>query len=252
MTAKKSGGGRRSLSGEVVEIEEGAGYHLHRFGSRRVLMDFVANLTAASFSEGVSPGCDTAVVALAGGTTPLPVYERLAKDAAIAWDKAVIFPTDERCVAADDPRRNSRMLREALGARVIDLAEGATVAEMIAANLPPALAGALLLRAGGYRRIDFALLGMGADGHIASIFPDALPAGDDWTVVRTAPASQPEERLSLPLSVLATATVAALLIVGRDKLAAFEAAVEDELSPIGLLTRLREEDDEPAVVFYAD
>ncbi|MGD2047260.1 MAG: 6-phosphogluconolactonase [Gemmatimonadota bacterium] len=153
-------------------------------------------------------------VALAGGNTPRPVYEALAEMQDVAWARLEFFFGDERSVPPDDARSNYRMARESLLERVsipasrihrmraedpaADLA-----AREYASALPPAL--------------DLLLLGIGTDGHTASLFPggDALHARR-LVVASTAP-EPPSARLTVTPPVLAAARRIVVLASGSAK-----------------------------------
>ena len=148
-------------------------------------------------------------VALAGGQTPRRVYELLAGpelSAQVSWPDVHVFFGDERCVPPDDPDSNYRMARETLLSRVPVPAENVHRIE----GRGDAAAGASLyedeLRGffgdTDWPRFDLVLLGMGDDGHTASLFP-STPALDErrawvaanrvgrlgaWRVTLTAPA----------------------------------------------------------------
>lgn len=118
-------------------------------------------------------GC--AVLALAGGRTPFPVYRRLAR-AQLDWSRVLLAATDERWVGHDHPASNVRELRGAFaaadGVRIVPL-----VPEVVGATASAELAETALANVPG--PFDAVLLGMGADGHFASLFPGAavLAAG---------------------------------------------------------------------------
>ncbi len=128
-------------------------------------------------------------IALSGGNTPKPVYEALAK-LDLPWDKWEITFGDERCVPPDDVQSNYRMARLAWfepanipAASILRMegeADPATAAEKYEA--------ALLSRSNPYRH-DLILLGMGDDGHTASLFPgtEALHIKDRLVVANYVP-----------------------------------------------------------------
>jgi 6-phosphogluconolactonase len=115
-------------------------------------------------------------VALAGGSTPHAAYQRLASDAfarRVDWARVHVLWGDERCVPPDDPRSNYQLAREALLDRVP--IPPANVHRMHGEDDPPRAAAAYerLLREllGDDGGLDLILLGMGDDGHTASLFP---------------------------------------------------------------------------------
>jgi 6-phosphogluconolactonase len=118
-------------------------------------------------------------VALSGGSTPRPVYELLAADefaARIDWSRVHIFWGDERCVPPDHPDSNSRMTRQALLDRVpipprqIHRMQGEIDPARAAIEYEAALR-AFFGSGDETPRFDLVLLGMGDDGHTASLFP---------------------------------------------------------------------------------
>jgi len=131
-------------------------------------------------------------LALSGGNTPRPVYEALAKHRD-AWEKWVFTFSDERCVPPDSAESNYRMAREALFDRVPIPAENIL---RIRGEADPAVAAKeyeeqLRQRAGVHPiyRHDLMLLGMGDDGHTASLFPgtEAPKVTDRWVVENFVP-----------------------------------------------------------------
>ena len=161
-------------------------------------------------------------LALAGGRTPLPVYARLA---AAHFDGSITaIPTDERCVAHDDPACNLRALREAFASNTGIVANGLTVAD---GDEAASLAQARALLALNAQPFDFVLLGMGADGHFASLFPGAanlaegLAPDSGFDAIATLPDPLPPEapfaRISLTLPRLLHAREVHLVVTGEDK-----------------------------------
>ncbi|GAO02397.1 6-phosphogluconolactonase [Anaeromyxobacter sp. PSR-1] len=168
-------------------------------------------------------------VALAGGSTPRALYEVLADPAApwrgrVPWARTEVWFGDERCVPPDHPDSNYRMAREALLDRVAPAA-----VHRIEGERPPAEAAARYEAAlrrdaepdGAPPRLDLVLLGLGADGHTASLFPGS-PALDErarWVAAPFVPAVG-AHRVTLTLPVLERARAIAFLVSGAGKRAA--------------------------------
>lgn len=154
---------------------------------------------------------------LSGGETPRSVYGAL-RALETDWSAWEIWFGDERCLAADDLRRNSRMAGEALLDHVpIPLAQvhairGELGAEQAAAEYCAALAGE--------PEFDLVLLGLGEDGHAASLFPGGewgeAPDAPDALAVRAAP-KPPAERVSLGARRLGRTHCALFLVTGGGK-----------------------------------
>jgi 6-phosphogluconolactonase len=184
--------------------------------ARRLVSDLRAALTRR----------DRAVLAVAGGSTPGPVFDLLG-GLDLDWGRVDILPTDERWVSPDDPRSNARLIRGRL------MTDGAAAARLIPlwaeAETPEAGLADVSARVAGVLPVDVALVGMGTDGHVASIFPGgdhlaaALAADAPPVLPMHAPAA-PEPRITLTLPVLRGAFAVHLLITGSDKRAVVEGA----------------------------
>ena len=166
---------------------------------------------------------------LAGGRTPLAAYRRLAESAAetAGWE---IFFGDERCLPPTDPERNSVAAADAwLSTSAIASAH----IHEIAAEQGPELASALYAEEiAGWQPFDLVLLGMGEDGHVASLFPGHAHAGGPLVVaVRGAPKA-PSERVSLNYPVICAAHRRLVLVTGAGKRAALAAAREGQDLPV--------------------
>ncbi len=171
-------------------------------------------------------------LALAGGRTPLPVYARLART---AFDGRIdALPTDERCVPHDHPACNLRQLRTAFGDSPAMRLHPITRADGdVAASL--ALAQATLAERPG--DFDAVLLGMGADGHIASLFPGAanlaqgMAPGSGIDALATVPDPLPPEapfaRISLTLPRLLRAREIHLVVTGEEKRAVLQRVLRE-------------------------
>lgn len=168
-----------------------------------------------------------AVLVLAGGSTPLPLYRRLAQ-ADLPWERVHIAWGDERFVPADHPDSNAGAAQAAL----VDLVPvpESHVHPWPILSTPEASAAAYqgeLERALGPDPVlDVTLLGLGADGHTASLFPrtgDALRSG--FALATTARAGAPvRERLTLSARTLGRSRLVAFLVSGADKAPALCAA----------------------------
>jgi len=117
-------------------------------------------------------------VALSGGSTPKTLYSLLATKPAIAWDRICFFWGDERHVPPDHPESNYRMVREALLSKVPARPENIfrihseeKDADAAAQQYEQTLRQFFHLSAGEFPRFDLILLGVGPDGHTASLFP---------------------------------------------------------------------------------
>jgi 6-phosphogluconolactonase len=154
-------------------------------------------------------------LALAGGRTPGPAYRALATARDIDWARVQVFFGDERAVPPDDPESNYRMVRDTLLAHV-PIPE-ANVHRMEAERPDPAAA------ARAYERVlpvslDVLVLGIGADGHTASLFPRS-PAIDERVrlVLPVVGPKPPVDRLTITPPVIERARRVAVIAAGGDK-----------------------------------
>jgi 6-phosphogluconolactonase len=182
------------------------------------------------------------LVALSGGSTPKPVYELLASPAHAArvdWSRLHLFWGDERCVPPDHPDSNYRMTREALIDRVPIPA--ANVHRIRGEDPPEAAADAYdrLLRdlfgggAAPARSFDLALLGMGPDGHTASLFPGTAATTEVRRWATAVHVERPREmwRVTLTTVVLNAAADVTFLVAGADKAARLQEVLREDGGP---------------------
>lgn len=173
---------------------------------------------------------------LAGGRTPEPVYRALASDSRIAWSRVDVFFSDERAVPPDDPESNYRMVRLALLSRV-PIPPGQV--HRMEAERRDRDAAAL-----EYERIlpeplDVLLLGMGADGHTASLFPGSAALDErDRRVIPVVGAKAPAQRLTITPPVIQAARTVGVIATGEDKAAMVARAVEGAVTPKAVPARL--------------
>ena len=166
-------------------------------------------------------------VVLAGGSTPRRAYEIAAASHA-DWGGVDVWFGDDRCVPPDDPRSNQLLVREALLERLV----GVPTVHPIATDLPAAEAAAGYDAALQGEQIDLVLLGLGPDGHTASLFPDA-PTLDvrDRLAVAAEPGLAPfVERVTLTIPALASGAHVVFLAVGQEKAVAAHRAFGEEPS----------------------
>lgn len=157
-----------------------------------------------------SPG--RIAITVPGGSTPFPILARLA-EMPLDWSRVTVWPGDDRLVPEDHLASNTgriRALLEPVGAEVVTLN---------AVQPVPHFA--------------LAWLGMGGDGHIASLFPDTDPRADDPQAVRRLtpdplPPEAPFDRITLTIPALLDSDALLFVIRGADKRAVFEAAARGD------------------------
>jgi 6-phosphogluconolactonase len=228
--------------------------NLRKFGSLDAASAVLAAQVTGALRLAVAErACASLVVP--GGRTPAGLFRAL-RGAALEWERVRVTLTDERWVPDDHPASNAALVRRELladaaaAAVFVPLYNGAASAAEGAASSWRAVASAGL-------PFDAVVLGMGEDGHFASLFPASPgisqsldPTAVPGCVAMHAPV-MPTERLSLNLSALAGARQLNLLVTGADKLALLERAAAmprgSEL-PVAALLALRDPEVE---VFWA-
>jgi 6-phosphogluconolactonase len=201
------------MNGELVVVENVPG-------------EFAERVIEAFHSR---PG-DTFSLGLSGGDTARQCYERLAADGAeqIDWWAVDVYWGDERCVAPDDAASNYRLVRESLLERV-----GA--ANAVHPMRCEEGADPYQLRVGELGRFDFLHLGLGADGHTASLFPGspALDADPGRLVVMNEDPSgaNPHPRMTLTFSGIARAHQVIFTVCGAEKHDALQKVLRGEDVP---------------------
>jgi 6-phosphogluconolactonase len=204
------------------------------FPDRSSQADGAATLFVAAAARAIAAdGCFS--VALAGGSTPEGAYHRLASNPhleEVDWSRVHIFWGDERCVAADDPQSNYRMARETLLERV-PLPSG-NIHRMAGERGPEAGARAYAAELAAFfgsrwPAFHLVLLGMGSDGHTASLFPgsQALRVRDRPVAgVAAGKAGGGIARITLTVRAINAAGHAVFMVAGVDKAAAVQAVLE--------------------------
>ena len=189
---------------------------------------------------------DRFAVALAGGNTPRGMYELLASEEfrdRVDWTKAHIFFGDERCVAQHHPDSNYRMAEESLFSH----------ADIPASNIHPIRGiGNPTFNAAVYEselrrfvgnaskpKLDLVLLGLGDDGHTASLFPgtSALTVTDKWVVANWVE-KLAEFRITLSAPAINAAANVVFLVSGANKAPAVSAVLKGPFQPASLPAQL--------------
>lgn len=190
--------------------------------SRELAADIAESLTAAIDARGL------ASLVVSGGRSPVRLFEIL-RTQPLVWDRVRIALADERWVSPDDPASNERLVRDVLlkdhaaSARFLGLKNGAPTPDLGAVSAWETFARVP-------RPFDAVILGMGDDGHTASLFPGSPnlpralnPAAAAGCVGMWAPVP-PQARLSLNLSALLDSRRIVVLITGESKWRTFAVA----------------------------
>lgn len=232
------------MSSPTVLIEE----------STEALTDRVAERIAARASEAIAAhGRFTWV--LSGGATPRALYTLLAGAprfrSAVDWQRVHFFWGDERHVRPDAPQSNYRMANDAMLSR---LSIPAGHVHRIAGELATAEASALAydedlaqffdLKAGSFPRFDFVLLGMGSDGHTASLFPGTPALAEARRRVLAPWVEKLKEfRVTLSAPVFNAAAAVLFLVAGSEKARTVRTALEGSRALNGLPCQLIQPED---------
>jgi 6-phosphogluconolactonase len=166
-------------------------------------------------------------VALAGGSTPRRAYE-LAAGLAPDWHNVDVWLGDERCVPPADERSNLRLVQESLVAHL----ERRPSVHPVPTQLAPVDAAAAYAASLRGTTLDLALLGLGPDGHTASLFPNAPSLEAAELAVAAEAGLEPfVDRVTLTIPALSAARVVAFLVSGQEKAEAARRAFGEPPSP---------------------
>jgi 6-phosphogluconolactonase len=175
----------------------------------------------------------TCSIVLSGGSTPRTLYRLLASEfrGQIPWENVQVFWGDERYVPSEDLSSNYRMAKEALldhvpcpPANIHPMPTHFPTADAAARDYERTLRNHFV---GEWPQFDLVLLGIGDDGHTASLFPGSLALAERsrWVVAARAPA-EPHMRLTLTLPALIRARAISVLVAGAAKAEALQHALE--------------------------
>ncbi len=224
---------------------------LHQYSDTTALnQDFALQLTSILTEAIASRG--QAYLVVSGGRTPTALFNTLSQ-ADLAWDKVTVLLADERFVPADSADSNERLVKanllkgHAAAAHFISLYAAAATAELAIANILPRLES--------LPTFDAVILGMGEDGHTASLFPcsSELSAGlaaDAPAVLAVNPTTAPHQRVSLSLPRLLNSRQLFLHLVGPGKLEVLnKAQAATDVSSMPIRAILQQPDVDVAVMY---
>ena len=197
------------------------------FESRAAASNAAADLLASQLVLTLEDN-PLASLVVSGGSTPGPCFAQLSTKS-LDWSRVTVVPSDERWVPAEDPASNEGLIRRQL---LKGPAGQAQLLPLFRAGIAPEQAPRVIETELKKlpRPFSVALLGMGEDGHFASLFPDynglskaLVPVGTaECVLVQTA--GSPHLRISLTLSALLDSSIIVLLIFGEAKRSIFESA----------------------------
>jgi len=218
-------------------------------GEAQILINPTLDALMQTAATGIADAARTAIaahgtfsIALSGGSTPRTLYELLATPAMagdIAWEHVHVFWGDERHAGPNDAESNYRMAREALLDKVAlppanihripaELPDPETVAVAYADDLRRAFN----LEPGEFPRLDLILLGMGDDGHTASLFPHSAALQERTRLVLANPVPKLDTtRITLSVPTINNAARIWFLITGGSKAAVLKAVLEGPEQP---------------------
>lgn len=199
-----------------------------RFNDRALLAEQLATKVAGQLQEAIDARGKASLV-VSGGRTPLAFFHALSRQP-ITWSKVLVTLADERWVDVEDAASNAALVRDNL------LQGRAASARFVGLKTPHATVEAGLALATDWlgalpKPLDVVILGMGNDGHTASLFPDCpnLKHGLETrdTLIAAHPASQPLARISMSLATLLNSRQIYLHLEGKDKAETLAKALAD-------------------------
>ena len=204
-------------------------------------------------------------LALSGGSTPQALYSRLMIDPRyrlMPWPLTHIWIVDDRCVSFDDERSNYRMIREFIVEHVNipdNHVHAMRVLEPAGDREYEADLRAALTNREAEGRLDYVLLGMGGDGHTASLFPQtpALRETERWAVFNDGEAmAAPRPRMTMTFPLINAARQIAVLVTGESKHAMLQRVAVSSDSPDAVarlpITGVRPEHEDGKLTWFLD
>ena len=222
----------------------------HRFATRQAASEAAADRVAELLGHRLAHQ-PLASAVVCGGTTPTECFEALSQYS-LDWDRVRFSLSDERWVPNDHEDSNEKLIRDSL---LVGKAELAELQPVYAADTTPQARCDELQDTLPVLPFSFSLIGMGVDGHFASLFPDAdnldlgLSTESDRLYVPVDTAASPHTRVSMTLAGISRADEVVLLIFGDDKLEIYQRAMKESNGfPVSRLLRQKRA---PVRVFWA-
>lgn len=231
--------------GELSPVEY---FFANRDEASRSAAEFIAGRLRERLAS-----ADSAALVVSGGTSPVGCFDRLSRSS-LRWAQVQVLLSDERWLPPDDDESNEKLVRTHL---LKDNAADGRLLPVFAPGTTPAgrCADLDVLVRDVPRPFACTLLGMGSDGHFASLFPDAanlaagLDAGNTQVYIPVTTAASPHPRISMTLAALSESDAILLLIFGAEKRDVYEAAAAGT-STVPAAALLRQEH-APVHVFWA-
>lgn len=200
----------------------------HQFEHAKALDECLANKIAQNLSQAIQER-DKAYLVVSGGKTPLNLFEALAQTD-LPWEKVTIILADERCVSPEHEDSNERMVKQHL------LQKNAKASQWMSLHSEPL--DSLEPKIASLPEFDVVLLGLGEDGHTASLFPcsqelEQALSEDSPALVFVNPQKAPYQRLSLSKKRLLQSRAIFLHFTGQNKQKVLEKAMAEK-NPLNL------------------
>lgn len=193
---------------------------------------------------------DKAVLAVSGGRSPIPFFEALSQ-VDLAWEQVIISLVDERVVDIEDNDSNTALVGKHL---LINRAKKAQFHGLLAANLSTEQLTDVTTLAesaqANFIQPDIIVLGMGEDGHTASLFPHVADLAAPQAILSVVPQTAPYTRLSLSLPAILQAKTVYLAIGGAAKIAVYQAAKAQKTADLPISYVLHQNETAVKVLYH--
>ncbi|GAB1257561.1 6-phosphogluconolactonase [Aurantivibrio plasticivorans] len=229
-------------------------YQLHEFPTDSELIDSLAPMIAQQLKQAIASRSH-ATLAVSGGKTPINLFSALSEQN-VLWDRVTVTLIDERWVDSRHADANAGLVKEYL---LAGQAKRATFISLKAPyDSPYDSVQTISKRIEPILPIDVAILGMGADGHTASFFPDAdtldeaMDPNGDNIVCAVTPPNAPHERMTLTLPVILNSHAIFLHIVGDEKRRVLQDAIDNHQTTKYPISAIVNHPEKLVEIFFAE